>query len=477
MSGPGERMIRELWRLNALPDWLRPERLKDAILRNVPEFASGTFTLEEVRPRRIHLKDETPGGTFKLLFEANEDDHREVQLVGHFAPERCADLSAAPCRVPLGQTGWHCALPELGLVLESPPPDTALPAHPVLTDARQARALLEQVIRAGSPSYTDLRIERCTPHVARHNPGSRCTVVYRLEYGPEAVGRDWPGVVVAKTHRGDKGRLAYASMCALWETGLRWSTAVAIAEPLGFHPELRVLVQRGVPGDSTLGDRLESVLLGGREHEREELRMLLARTARGLATLHGCGAHGEVYAWEQELLEVRERIGRLAAWIPGFAAALEPALARLEALAISHPADRPVASHRSFRPAQVLVSEGQIAFIDFDGFGEAEPATDLALFRASMKQNVLRSGERASWQEISSFRTQETLSELDELCELFLAEYERLTPVSRERVALWETLYLLENLLSTWEKVRSEHLGSSIALFEHHLRQHRLLLP
>ena len=70
----------------------------------------------------------------------------------------------------------------------------------------------------------------------------------------------------------------------------------------------------------------------------------------------------------------------------------------------------------------------------------------------------------------------EMLSELDGLCDLFLDEYERMAPVSRERVALWETLYLLENVLNTWEKVRPEYLPGAMALFEHHLQQSRLPL-
>ena len=84
------------------------------------------------------------------------------------------------------------------------------------------------------------------------------------------------------------------------------------------------------------------------------------------------------------MAEARERSVQLATWIPGFDGALEPTLARLDGLAASHPPDRPVPSHRSFRPTQVLLHEGQIAFIDFDGFCEAEPAMDLALFRASV---------------------------------------------------------------------------------------------
>jgi len=345
-----------------------------------------------------------------------------------------------------------------------------LPEVAILTDPSRARALLEEGIRRGSPAYADIRIEGCTPTVTRYKRGDRCTVVYRLAYGPEAAGRRWPEAVVAKLHRGSKARTGYEAMRVLWRSDLRRSAAVTIAEPLAFLPELGVLIQGAVPHDSTLGDLLESALPGGAADHLEEIRGLLAKTARGLAAVHGCGAHAAPRGWQQEMAEIRGRIVRLRSWIPGVRDTLESALARLEAVAASHVPPRPVPSHGSFRPAQVLLCPGgRIAFIDFDGLCEAEPAMDLALFRASFKQRAMR---RAS----SAAQAFDIASELDELCDRFLDEYERAAPVSRERVALWETLYLLENVLNTWEKVRPEYLPGAMALFEHHLQQSRLPL-
>ena len=71
---------------------------------------------------------------------------------------------------------------------------------------------------------------------------------------------------------------------------------------------------------------------------------------------------------------------------------------------------------------------------------------------------------------------QARLPQLDELSARFLEEYERTAPVSRDRVALWETLYLVRYVLNTWEKVRPEHLENSIVILEQHLRQGRLPL-
>jgi hypothetical protein len=109
-------------------------------------------------------------------------------------------------------------VPELDLLLETLPAAAALPALPILTDAEQARTLLERSIRAGGPAYQDIRMRSCAPNVVRYKPGSRCTILYGLEY-PDggAAQRNSPDLVVAKTYRGDKGCNAYEGMRALWE--------------------------------------------------------------------------------------------------------------------------------------------------------------------------------------------------------------------------------------------------------------------
>jgi len=464
-----------VWRLADMPEWLhaiaRPEYLKTAIERSVPEFSSGAMVLQDARPRSSRLRDGLFAGLFDLTVEGPGGARRVVCLRGVADPRRPARVDGISPGAPFGEEGWRCAVPALRLVLEALPSDTALPALAMLTDPSRARGFLEGAIRAGSPAYADIRIQACTPRVARYKFGQRCTFLYRLEYGPEAAGRGWPEAVVAKTYWRDKGRVAYEGMRALWESELRRSSAVIIAEPLAFIPELRVLIQAAVPHQSTLQDLLRSVLRGGTPEAIEEFRDQFAKTARGLAALHACTAHGRIFSFEEKMAEIRGRIVGLTSWIPGFDGALEPALARLDALAASRLPQRPVPSHRSFRPAQVLLCRGCIAFIDFDGFCEAEPAMDLALFRATMKQSVMRLACAEP-----PAPSLDIPSELDGLCDLFLDEYERMAPVSRERVALWETLYLLENALNSWIKLEPERFESGMALLERHIRQSSLSL-
>jgi aminoglycoside phosphotransferase (APT) family kinase protein len=151
-----------------------------------------------------------------------------------------------------------------------------------------------------------------------------------------------------------------------------------------------------------------------------------------------------------------------------------PLLRRLEALARAHPADPPVPAHGTFRPAQVLLSQGRIGFIDFDGFCQAEPALDLALFRSSLKDKGMRylydEGNSREGAALDPATCRTRLAQLDELSEVFLAHYERHASVSRQRVAVWEACYLFTLLLHSWARVKPVRLTHILMLLERHGR-------
>ena len=358
-----------------------------------------------------------------------------------------------------GSEGWRCWVPRLRLELTSAEPEAKLAALALLTDPEAARALLEEAIRAGTPAYRDMRIISAAPQVMRYSPGSRCTVLYRLEL-PE--GGNAPDIVVAKTyHRADKGRIAWDGMRRLWQSPLARSDVVTIAEPLAWLPEEKILVQGPIAESRTLKELLLTTFAEGSEASAE-LRGYMAKTAEGLAELHQSGATSDVRAtWEEELDEVREVLGRLTSTLPSLDGVADPWLEHLEHLAQKTPEDPLVAAHRSFRPAQVLLHGDGIGFIDFDGFCRAEPALDIALFRATARDlamSVLSPGAPL----------EDRLGAADDLCEYFLACYEKFAPISRTRVALWEALDLFTNVLHSWTKVKPARLSHALALLQHH---------
>jgi len=201
----------------------------------------------------------------------------------------------------------------------------------------------------------------------------------------------------------------------------------------------------------------------------------MCKAAVGLVELHRANVHiGETRVWEDEFTEVHEDVDRLAAVVPRLEGAATPLLARLYALASEHPADPPVPTHGTFRPAQVLLYKERIGFIDFDGFCQAEPALDLALFLGKIRDIGLSASEADEDDEDSEPVDQATLLALleqtESICETFLSEYERHLPVSRQRIALWAALNLLTLMLHCWTKVKPERLHISMLLLERHLR-------
>ena len=462
-----------------VPDWLtasmQPALVHSALVRHVPEFASGELVLKDCKVRRLRLKGDNNrwSGVYQLTVGgANGEPCETVGVRGTLIPPGAIEPDYAITHA-FGSEDWRCYLPEVRLEFEIQQPEAELAALPTLTDPEEARVLLERSIRAGSEAYRNLRIQACTPQVMRHKPGSRCTVLYHLEYPAEPVPpRAWPEIVVAKTYIGDKGQNAYHSMRALWDSSMATSSTVAIAEPLAYLPEMKVLVQGPIREEQTLKTLIRAALSSGTPEAMGDLHDYTRKTAAGLAALHRSGVHyGEEITWEDELAEIREVSERLGTAIPQLAGAAEPLLARLEALAAEYPADPLGPAHRSFRPAQVLLHKGQVGFIDFDGFCQAEPAMDLALFMTAIKSIGLSKAKGDEDDEgIDPEMRLQRITQLEALCETFLNGYAALAPVSRQRITLWESLDLLGLVMGSWTKIKPGRLDNMMFVLERHVR-------
>jgi hypothetical protein len=464
----GSSVLDGLRRFAHLPDWLEdavaPQALQAALARAAPEVADDVVAFEA---ERLRLKEgaSTWRASYCLVLSGAGGEPRRLRLSGTLQRPSTSGHhpgEATACG-PIGAPGWRVRLPELGLSLAVEGGDAALEALPDLTEPDRARPLLEAAIRSGG-TYPDLRIERCTAEVMRYKPGSRCTVRYQLVLGPGAEGRGWPDVVVAKTYHGDKGANAYAGMRALWDTPLSRGGVVSLAAPLAYLPEQRVLVQGPVREDRVLKDLVRATFAAGADPPAvAALDEALARTAAGLAALHRSEAwHGELVTFEDERAELGRIVGRLGVPLPEVDGAGAALLARIDEVADRTPADPPRPSHTSFRPAQVLLHGDEVGFIDFDGFGRAEPGLDLGLFLATTASVAVRAAP--------TDRRASALATVDALISRFIRRYQDDAPVSTERVALWQALALLTAVLHCWTKVRPDRLEPNLLLLQHHVR-------
>ncbi len=460
-----------LAKLAELPEWLlaplQAGRVRDALRRGVPEFASGALALTGVKIRRMLLKDDRRcwAGVYQLTIEDPASGTRAVELRGTFTPPSVGPVEAHVPEAPFGAAGWRIALPELGLELEPEPAESALPAMPRLTGPESSRALLEQGIRACA--HADMRIAGCRPEVLSYKPGSRCTIRYHLTYPGELADRGWPATVIAKTYRKEsKGRNAYQAMVALWNTPLARGDVVTLAEPLAYLPELRVMVQGPIAGDQSLEDLLKAALKVDTPEAYAALNAYVLKSAAGLAALHRSGVrHGQLLRLDDHYAELHDRSARLYAVAPELQGAAEPLLGRLEALAAQILPAAAVPTHGTFSPEQVLVDGDRIGFIDFDEFCMAEPALDVGLYRAAIKDIGMNAPGAGADRGARLAR----LERLDAIGDAFLDEYERHAPISRERVALWEAWSYLRDALHFWIKVKPAEPDNAMMMLTRHL--------
>jgi hypothetical protein len=468
----------ELWQITGLPDWLeaatRSEIVSAALARHIPEFESGELILRSCKLKRMRLKDTSGrwGGVYVLKFdEPRSSEAQTMQLRATLSAPSVQHDAMEKQPYAFGAPEWRCSVPELGMQFEIEPPDAVLAAMPALSDPEQSRELLERSIRAAAPSYDDLRIERCTPHVLSYKAGTRGTVLYNLEYPSALAGRGWPEIVIGKTYRGDKGQIAYEGMRALWESPLAAGDVVTIAEPLAYIPDLKVLFQRSIPEERILEDVLKSALNKGSSEALDELYYFVRKAANALAALHSSKAHyGEVVTWADRVPDVRKIVDRLVVPLPELASAVMPLLDRLQAFDAAQPAEAPVPTHGTFKPEQVLIHGQQIGLIDFDEFCMAEPALDIAVFLAAIKDVGLTSDETLQ----SAPLRQERLVLLDSIGEAFLEEYARRAPLSPQRIALWEALEYINDVLDCWIKVKPTEVTTTMLILKHHLQRMKL---
>jgi len=479
-SSPGIHTGVGLREIVPLPEWLvaiaQSERVIEALSRAVPELNIGAMSIHACKIKHLGLDDGTGcwSGDYTCTVEGPPPaPRRSVQLRGRLVPPGMAepDLPGRPPAVAFGADGWFCYLPELRLELKPLPPEPELPALPLLTDPIQARAFLEQSIRAGSAAYQGLRIESCEPDMARSRVGVRHVIRYGLTYGADTpANHSWPALVVAKTYDGDLGQNAYSCMRALWESPLRTANVVSIAEPLAYVPEWKLLVQAPLPEEQTLEQLLRATLREPTLEAMTRLEGIVRRVAAGLAALHSSGARAEESLdWEERSSTIPEALERITVVAPDLSADVAPLFERLLALDAAHPAGPPVPSHGSFDGDQILLADDSIGFIDFDNFCMAEPALDVSHFRAAIMDSGMQVVDAATLHDPAAFRAYQ--DRLSHLYEIFLEEYRARAPISLERIAVWELWDYLRDALHLWTKPKLDGADAVVRNLEFQLER------
>jgi len=197
-----------------------------------------------------------------------------------------------------------------------------------------------------------------------HKPDHRWTIRYTLDGNGDAL--------LGKMYRDTaRGRRVHEIMRWLWDQAASGSSALGVPRPLGWIPELSMLVYLPVPG-RVLGDAIFD--------ERAAAYMDMA--AAWLAALHRSRLPlDRAFDVATELASLRAWSSIVAERHPDRAGAAERICRRLSELSSELGAENGRPIHKDFHHQHVFVAE-RASVIDFDEVRLGDPHFDLAHFCA-----------------------------------------------------------------------------------------------
>lgn len=293
---------------------------------------------------------------------------------------------------PTARAHW---LAPLGMWLYDFTQDPALPGLATVLDAQALTNTLQAVLPYCQTGTFHLMRCRATP--LRYRPGKRCTVQIDLHLRHCATGRFQHARLYGKLyHHTDKARAVYGEMQRLSTALTARPGALRLADVVAFLPELGLVVQAPVQGKplDLWVSQPERLGTAG----QAQLCRSLARAAHALAELHQLDlATDRLRPATADLSKLGRRAAKVATVAPHFGCSLGRLAERLCAQAPASATTDLRISHGDCKPSQFLLSADQVALLDFDHGGMADPAADVGLFLATLRQSALRLGTKATY--------------------------------------------------------------------------------
>ena len=262
------------------------------------------------------------------------------------------------------------------------------PALPTVSEALDPETV-KSVFKRGLPrlSGPDGQVIVKSIRVTRHKPGKRAVIEYDVRVEQDGV-RTRKAILIGKIRARRFGNEAFRLQEQIWDAGFQKDSpdGVSVPEPIGVLPELRLWLQRKVPGE------VAGAAFAGRGG-----LTLAHRLAQGLHKLHRANVPTErAHTMADELRILRECLGKLGAAQPSLLPRLGKILRACDRLGASVPAPKACGIHRDFYPAQVIVNGARLNFIDFDLYCLGDPALDAGNFIGHMMEESLRVRGRAT---------------------------------------------------------------------------------
>ena len=351
----------------------------------------------------IALRPRTMGPVLEQLFggETRKADGRPTEcriLDAKYEPGNyCRILYEFGDQLVIGTYKWEAdenqipettqVIPSLGMQVYRFPNDPALPTLIKVLDSQTVSAALSKTLPEIQNNVA--RILRCEVTPLRFRPERRCTVRLSLWLRENESGEIYKRVLYGKIyHDLEKAGHVYQQMLSLSDSVSAKDGRVSFATAAAFLPDLAMVLQNpieGVPLDGFINGNANAC------DPRGFAGTLAAASA--LAAFHASGlVAGKPRSIKTELARFKKRGARIGEINPELgnniiklADALSAWLGTLDQWGATI-----ALVHGDCKPAQFLIQDQQIALLDFDHCGMADPAVDVGTFLATLQQMKVR---------------------------------------------------------------------------------------
>jgi hypothetical protein len=415
---------------------------EDSVVGFLDEILGGSgWQIESIRRRGNKLEPpESYWSVFKVDI-SKDGEERSLRLVakGALNPDAWERLSnrliqhgaGLPCD-PIDGVGYPVLFPETRHAFWFYPFDPDMPNLPWANDpVRMAALLLGEEANTKDILATAgrLGIER-----VRYVPDVGAIMRYTLDLNGT------PTKMYGKVQPRGRGWRTYQAVESLWDAAARYPGLLNLPRPLGYFPEMGLLLEEAVKGRPVNGNRMSTEFMAAGN-----------AAAEALAVIHESGVESD------EQIEIDRELGRLDRVAEQFKYVLPVGHFLLKDL-LAHMRDRlrkteeeaVLATHGDLKYDQFMFHNDHYTLLDFDYFAYAETSYDLGKYCA-----YLIPSSPASWKETVA---------AEEARALFIRRYRELRPdATLQRFGVYEALQLALRAMSfMWVQTRGwEHIAET----------------
>jgi thiamine kinase-like enzyme len=408
---------------------LNPEAMISVFSKALSITSLG-FSLESCEIGRVKYKPQQNCLVYYTLYlknVASQQIEKQIVCARFYAQDSYSRFEKtkgeAVIQTNLGQPIAH--IPELKLILWVFPNDRKLHYLDQLTNAAFLKnTLLPQVISAHLGQHWT--IASLNHQLVHYAPEHTCTVRIQLQLETDTVtyvNKEQELTLYGKTYYNEEGLETYRLMQLLWNSKERKQGLLTIAKPLSYHPEYKMLWQRGLAGTPLLNQDLSS----------KAFRQVLIQIAHSIATLHqtplDCQKKMSLSDWQEKLNHTKNLLDHLQ---PALAQELESLLSEILKQA-KHLEQPPKATlHGDLHLQNFLLYENKVSIIDLDNLCEGSPWQDIGSFIAGLYYRALLEAV--------------PISTIESLSEIFCQAYALASPWKFDQDAVgWHTATALIN--------------------------------